>query len=242
MKNEKIVLVTGISSGIGKSVARKYYDEGYTVCGIDRIGNDDAFESYICDISNEIEIENIIRTISQKHHELHYVINCAGIFFSKSREPIENLALSEIKEVLETNVIGTMIVTKHVIPLLKKAVGDRGIINISSDQAYFPRKKNSIYAMSKGGIESFSHACAVELIEHNIRVNTVLPASVRTNFINKMVSDEKEAAALFEKQNQIMPLGVIEPDEVAELVYFLGSERSKKITGQSIMIDSGLYI
>ena len=135
-----------------------------------------------------------------------------------------------------------MIVTKNTIPLLRNAEGDKAIVNISSDQAVFPRKKNSAYAVTKAGIENFTRACAVELLESRIRANCILPASVRSNFIKKMVNSEEKLKNIFTKENEKMPLGIIEPYEVAELVYFLGSEKAAKITGQSILMDSGLYI
>lgn len=81
----------------------------------------------------------------------------------------------------------------------------------------------------------------MELLECHIRANCVLPASVRSDFIKKMAGDEEELKEMYMRENEKMPLGIIEPREVAELVYFLGSEMSSKITGQSILMDSGLH-
>lgn len=241
--NKKVVVVTGASSGIGKAVAELYANNGFCVCGIDisRIAPSDIIDGYICDITNEVDVGRVVSDIGKKYEYLNYVINCAGIFYDKERQLIEDMQLSEWEKVYKTNLTGCMILTRNVIPLLRLARGDKAIVNISSDQAVFPRRKNSAYAVTKAGIENFTKACAVELIEDSIRANCVLPASVRSNFISRMVKNEEELKEIYVRENEKMPLGIIEPEEVAELVYFLGSEKSSKITGQAILMDSGLY-
>lgn len=239
-----VVVVTGSSSGIGRAVAVKYLQEGYVVCGLDNnvSNNKNHIDEYLCDVSNEEEVKIVFTKIQQKYGSVKYLINCAGIFFATSRTSIETMILSEWDRVIKNNLNSYIIVTKYAIPLLKNADGDRAIINISSDQALFPRNKNSAYAASKAGIQNFSHACAVELIEYKIRVNCVLPASVRSNFVKKIVNKDNTMESIFLKEDDRMPLGIIEPCEVAEMVFFLGSEKAKKVTGQSILMDSGLYI
>lgn len=242
--NKKVVVVTGASSGIGKAVAELYAQNGFCVCGIDisKPLPSDAIDEYICDITNEVDVERVISDIGKKYEYLNYVINCAGIFYDRERRLIEDMQLSEWEKVYKTNLTGCMILTRNAIPLLRLARGDKAIVNISSDQAVFPRRKNSAYAVTKAGIENFTKACAVELIEDRIRANCILPASVRSNFINRMVKNEEELKEIYERENEKMPLGIIEPEEVADLVYFLGSEKSSKITGQAILMDSGLYV
>lgn len=241
---KKVVVVTGASSGIGKAVSKLYIENGYLVCGIDvnPIEELDQLERYICDISDEDNVKRVFDSIKKCHERINYLINCAGIFYGAKRLLIENLSVCEWEKINKINLTGNMIVTKNTIPLLRNAEGDKAIVNISSDQAVFPRKKNSAYAVTKAGIENFTRACAVELLESRIRANCILPASVRSNFIKKMVNSEEKLKNIFTKENEKMPLGIIEPYEVAELVYFLGSEKAAKITGQSILMDSGLYI
>lgn len=241
--NKKIVVVTGVASGIGKAVAELYTKKGFCVCGIDitHSGSSNETEEYVCDVSDEKAVERVFSKIGKKYKSINYVINCAGIFYDKERLLIENMQLSEWENVYKINLTSCMIITKYAIPFLKNAKGDKAIVNISSDQAVFPRKKNCAYAVTKAGIENFTRASAVELLESNIRANCVLPASVRSNFIKKMVRDEEELKELYIRENEKMPLGIIEPGDVAELVYFLGSQMSSKITGQSILMDSGLY-
>lgn len=240
----KNVLVTGISSGIGRAIAQKYINHGYTVCGLDKYADfkDVPYNMYVCDLSQENEVSEAFDKLKEKYETINYVVNCAGIFFDQRRTLIEEMDINEWEHVINNNLTGYMLVTKYAISLLRGAKGDRAIINIASDQAMYPRKKNSAYSVSKAGIVNFSHACAVELINERIRVNAIMPASVRSNFISRLVDNKEELDSIYSRENDKMPLGIIEADEVAELAYFLGSDKAKKITGQSIMMNSGLYI
>ncbi len=122
------------------------------------------------------------------------------------------------------------------------AQGDKAVVFISSDQAEHPRRKNSAYAVSKGGIETLTKVCAVEGAVYGVRVNCIKPASVHTNFIRKLADSEAHMAEIYKKAAQEMPFGLIEPEDIAESVFYLGSECAKCITGQSLLIDSGLYL
>ena len=127
-----------------------------------------------------------------------------------------------------------MLVTKYAIPLLKICTGDKAIINISSDQVKYPRPKNVSYSVSKSSIENFSKACAVEFLKDRIRVNVVKAASVRTNFIHKLSGTVSREIEIYHDENEKMPLGLIEPNDIAQMAYFLGSIMARKITGQII--------
>lgn len=244
MNKEKVVLISGSSSGIGLAIAKKYMEEGYTVCGIDIVisNNNWGIDEYECDISDEESVKRAFHDIKSHYSSIHYLVNCAGIFFAEQRTCIDDISVTEWNRVMMTNLTGAMLVTKYALPLLKNSNGDRAIVNIASDQAVFPRKKNSAYAASKGGLVCFSKACAVEMIEYGIRVNVIEPASVRSNFINKLARDAEHVREIYDKENEKMPLGLIEAEDVAEFAFFLGSDKTKKVTGQVVMMDSGLYI
>lgn len=238
------VLVTGCASGIGNCITTKYLQEGYKVLGIDKVecSFPGDFTFYFCDLSNKNNVINTFEKIKEKIDSINYLISCAGILFDKCRNSIEMLDLDEWYAVLNNNLTSSMIITREAIPLLKKSTSDKAIVFVSSDQAFYPKNKSSAYATSKGGLVAFSKASAVELIKYGIRVNTVAPASVKTNFIKKMAGSVNRMEDIYQKENEKMPLGIIEPKEVAELLFFLGTPKSNKITGQTITIDSGLYL
>ena len=236
------VVVTGTASGIGRAVATCYQERGFKVFGLDINPIDEEYPILPCDISDELSVLNAFSTIEQTWSSINYLVNCAGVFFCKKRSRIEETCLDNWEKVLKVNLSGTMLVTKKAIPLLKRARGDRAIVNVSSDQVVHPRQKNGAYAVSKSGIDVLTRLCAAELLEDRIRVNAVAPASVRTHFIMDLAGDENAMAEIYRNQNEIMPLGLIEPAEVAELIVFLGSTASNRITGQVISMDSGLYL
>lgn len=243
MRFKNIVLVTGASSGIGLATAQKYLKEGYTVWGIDKDDSlDCSFPIIRCEVSDIESIRNAFCELAKHCESIKYLINCAGIFYRETRNEIQDMQLDEWNAVLQTNLTGMMLVIKEALPYLKQAEGDRAIVNISSDQTHFPRRKNAAYSVSKGGVNILSKACAVEMLEYGIRVNTVATASVRTNFISKLAEDFETMNKIYERESARMPLGIIESEDVAETIYYFGSERSRKITGQEILINSGLYL
>ena len=244
MVKNQTVLITGCASGIGSCIVKKYLHDGYIVIGIDKDECSFAgdFSFYLCDLSNENNVRNTFVNIKEKNNSISYLISCAGILFDNKRNTVEEMDLNEWYTVLNNNLTSSMITTREAIPLLKNCSSDKAIVFVSSDQALYPKNKSSAYAVSKGGLVAFSKACSVELIKYGIRVNVVAPASVKTNFIKKMAKSDSRMKDIYRKENEKMPLGIIEPEEVAELLFFLGTPKSRKITGQTIMIDSGLYL
>lgn len=242
--NSKYVIITGCASGIGQSTTLKYLNMGYYVIGIDieKCIYDGQFRYFHCDISDSKSVEALFVAIKKEYKAINYLIHSAGVFFHQSRAMISEMSIDEWNNVLRINLTGTMLVVKNSLDLLKNAEGDKAVVLISSDQAVKPRAKNCAYAASKGAIDTFAKACAVELLPYGIRVNSVNPASVQTNFIKRLFENESQMIETFKKQNEKMPLGIIKSEEVAEAAYFLGSTHSLKITGQSILIDSGLYL
>lgn len=243
MKYKNVVIVTGAAAGIGLAVAQKYLKEGFEVIGLDINRNDTVgFPIINCDISEEKKIDQAFLKIEELCESIKYLINCAGVFYKNERHEIKDMDLQEWNDIFQTNLTSIMHITKKALPYMKKADQDKAIVNISSDQAYYPRTKNSAYAVSKGGMVCFSKACAVEFLKYGIRVNVVSPASVKTNFIRNLAGDFEKMEAIYEKENDKMPLGIIAPEDVAESVYYFGSKLSRKITGQEMLINSGLYL
>lgn len=244
MKENQTVLITGCASGIGNSTVKKYLEAGFNVIGIDKneCFFDGNFRLYLCDLSNESDVKRIFASIKSNYNSINYLINCAGILFNMHRDTVDKMDIVEWCNMMHNNLTSSMLITREAIPVLKKSTNDKAIVFVSSDQAFYPKNKSSAYATSKGGLVTFSKSCAVELLEYSIRVNTVAPASVKTNFIKKLADNSEKMDALYQKENDKMPLGIITPEEVSELIFFLGSPKSKKITGQTIMIDSGLYL
>lgn len=243
-EHKQAVVVTGALSGIGRAVAERYLSKGFLVIGLDRNESSEPvpFPTFVCDIGEEQQVAEAFSGIRRITDQLNYLVNAAGVFYVGERNLLEDMVLDNWTQTLQTNLTGPMLVIRHAVPLLRKARGDRAIVNISSDQAKYPRRKNSAYAVSKCGVESLTSVCAVELLTDRIRVNAVAPASVKTNFILDLAGSEKQMNEMYRKEEANMPYGLIEAEDVAETVYFLGSPQSSKITGQTLLIDSGKYL
>ena len=223
----KYAIITGASSGIGECIANNFI-------------KNEKIEFFECDIRDEEKIINIIQAISQKTDYIDYLINSAGIFCNKGRDLIENLSKEEWQSVIDVNLTGTFLMTKYSIPLLKKSLNSN-IINLSSEQVVLPQMKSAPYAITKAGIEMFSKILALELMDCKIRVNTIALASVKTNFLKNYKKDEKVFENMMETTDKNMPFGIINSQDVYKLVKYL-TEEDIKITGQTILIDSGVVL
>lgn len=240
--NNDVVVVSGAASGIGKAIAEIYYSNGFNVVGLDLHDTQANYPIILCDVSDEESVHKAFDKISERFDGIRYLINCAGVFFSNNREEIDAITLDEWNEVYKNNSTSVMLVTKYAVPRMKTCDGDKAIINISSDQVKYPRRKNASYSVSKSAIENYSMVCATELLKEKIRVNVVEATSVKTNFIRKLAKTETKENEIYNKEDSKMPLGLLYPEDVANMVFFLGSKKAKRITGQTILIDSGLYI
>ena len=237
----KYAIITGVSSGIGECIANYFVEEGIYVFGIDKNETqNEKIEFFKCDIKDEDKIREIIKEISKKTSHINYLINSAGIFCNTRRDLIQNLSKEEWQSVIDVNLTGTFLITKYSIPLLKKSTNGN-IINLSSEQVVLPQIKSAPYAITKAGIEMFSRILALELMEFKIRVNTIALASVKTNFIKNYKKDEAIFEEMMKTTDKNMPFGIIEAYDVYKLVKYL-IEEDNKITGQTILIDSGVVL
>lgn len=236
---KRYAIVTGVSSGIGKYIAEEFIKKGIEVFGIDIKKTSNSKVHFLkCDISNEKNVIEAFNKIKQETNYIDYLINVAGIFCYKKRDYIKNIDKKEWDKVINTNLTGTFLITKESIPFLENSTNGN-IINLSSEQVVFPQVRSVPYVITKAAIEMFSKVLSLELLENKIRVNTISLASTRTNFIKKYKKDPKVFNEIMENTNKEMPFGIIEPEDVYNLVEYLINEKNK-ITGQTILIDSGI--
>ena len=235
----KEAIVTGVSSGIGEFIAKEFIKNNIKVYGIDIVKpKNKNICFYKCDISDEKKVIETFKDIKKQTKCIDYLINVAGIFCYKKRDYIKNLDKKEWDKVINTNLTGTFLITKYAIPLLEKS-NNGNIINLSTEQVSFPQERSVPYVISKAAIEMFSKVLSLELLDSKIRVNTIALASVKTNFLKKYKKDKFDD--MMEKTNKDMPFGIILPEDVYNLVNYLIDENNK-ITGQTLLIDSGMII
>ena len=246
MEERKVAFITGGSRGIGKQVALKFAKNGYNIVinyvsdNTDIKGLQEEFEKenvelllVKADVTKKEEIQNLVKTAIEKFGYIDVLVNNAGITRDGLLMRMEE---EDFDKVIEINLKGTFLVTKEVIPyMMKKREGS--IINISSVVGVVGNAGQSNYAASKAGIIGFTKSVAKELASRNIRANCVAPGFIKTDMTDVLSEEVKENI-----HNQIPLKRMGEPEEVANLVYFLGSEQSKYITGQVVHVDGGMVM
>jgi NAD(P)-dependent dehydrogenase (short-subunit alcohol dehydrogenase family) len=242
---DKIVLVTGASSGIGQATAKSFIEQGATVFGFGR--NKDGLEAVEgllpCpgDITNHAELENYIKFIIDRHGSIDVLVNNAGFsYYSRHAES----SLEEWRMTMAVNLEGYYVMAKLVVPSMMEK-GSGRIVNVSSIQAIASEPSVGAYAASKGGIISWSRALAVDLAEYGILVNVVAPGCIRTgmSIINGIDETTTEYFQEWYVRQRKIPLARVgQPEEVAKAILFLGSDDCSYITGQTLVVDGGLTI
>ena len=246
MEDRKTVLVTGASRGIGKEVALKYAENGYDVIinyvsdktDVKALENEFKEKGAEClilkaDVSNQDEVQKLVDGAIAKFGKIDVLVNNAGI---TKDNLLMRMSEEEFDKVIEINLKGTFLVTKAVTKyMMKKRTGS--IINLSSVVGVAGNAGQCNYSASKAGIIGFTKSVAKELASRNIRANAVAPGFIETDMTSVLPDNVKEAI-----HNQIPLKRMGSAKEVAELIYFLGSEKSSYITGQVINIDGGMVM
>lgn len=233
-------LVTGGATGLGKSIVSLFAKNGYDVVIVYNSSANDAKDlqnnikelykvnayTYRCDISNELEVINLIDQVASEIGQINCLINNAGIAIDRN---IIDKTGEEFMEVIKTNLLGTFLMSKHI----KKVMKNGSIVNVSSNQGIKPSYEESIdYDASKAGINSLTHSFALSY-SPNIRVNAVAPGWVNTKMIEAMSEIFKK-----EETEKILLKRFASPEEVADVVYFLAS--NTYINDEIIKVDGGL--
>lgn len=219
----KRVLITGASRGIGAAIAQKFPQEGWEILTPTRAE---------MDLRVPASITAYFETI--KHLEIHSLINNAGI---NVNNPIEKIRENDLRAVMETNVTAPAILCKLITPLMQKQ-GYGRIVNISSIWGVISKEGRAAYSMSKNALNGLTNALAVELGASGILVNSVCPGFTKTELTDRTVPKDEQ-----QRLSAEIPLRrFAEPSEIAEIVYFLGSDKNTYITGQKIVIDGGFTV
>jgi NAD(P)-dependent dehydrogenase (short-subunit alcohol dehydrogenase family) len=251
---DKVCIVTGASSGIGKGIAELFAQEGATVVLTDiqeEKGKQAAEEIkskgykasfFNQDVSNENTWANLMEYTLNNHKKLDVLVNNAGIGFVKS---ISEMTLADLRKVLSINLESVFLGCKHGAETMKRSqVRGGSIINISSNMIYAPMKKQSAYCMSKTGVAIFTRVAAMEFAKDGIRVNTVYPGFTETAILDVAFREAEKLGKtrdeMFEMFGQANLLGYVgKPLDIAYSVLFLASDEARYVTGADFVIDGG---
>ena len=245
MDDKKIVFITGAAKGIGAAVVKKFRDSDYTVVATDIRFRDfffaDGVYYYHMDVRNRENVRRVVEQVEGEIGSIDSLVNVAGIFQMKGAL---DTSLNEWEEIYNVNIKGVFNVTQIItgkMKLRKKGT----VVVVSSNASKFPRMGMAAYASTKAAATMYTKCLALELAEYNIRCNIVSPGSTDTDMQRALWGNSKEVPKSvikgdLEKYRLGIPLGKIaEPQEIAEMIYFLSTEKAGHITMEEVTIDGG---
>ena len=236
---KKVCIITGGSSGIGLSIVKLFLKHDYLVFNLD-LTPSTLGEFCLCDVTNIEQITGIINRISQLH-TIDVLVSNAGIHFSAN---IEDTSEADFDKVLGINVKGAFAAIKAVLPSMKSN-NNGAIILMSSDQALIAKHNSFAYNLSKNALASMAKTTALDYAQFNIRANAVCPGTIETPLYHQAIDNYcqksgENKADVHREEESLQPLNRLgQPEEVAELVLFLASDKAKFITGSLQVIDGG---
>ncbi len=236
---EKVFIVTGASSGMGKSCSELLLENDAVVVGIDR--NDstiehDRYSHCKSDVLDEEQIQKCISEVDSKYGHIDGLVNAAGIF--GNNKPFYELTSEEWNKVISVNTTGTFIVSKAAAPVMIREKQGK-IVNISCIRSTIFKNNMADYAASKGAVASMTSAMALDLAPYNIQVNSVAPGFIYTG----MTAASFDMPDVRAKSEALIPNGRLGmPKDIASVVLFLLSDMSDYVTGTMLFADGGYHI
>jgi NAD(P)-dependent dehydrogenase (short-subunit alcohol dehydrogenase family) len=245
MKN-KVVIITGGTSGIGKATALKFGAAGAKVvvsgrrepegqAVVDSIKEAGGEATFVrADVSNETDVEALVAKTVETYGRLDVAFNNAGV---ETLGPVTEATQDDYERLFGINVWGVLSSMKHEIPAMLKN-GGGAIINTSSIAGHIGMAGASVYIASKHAVEGLTKSAALEYAKEGIRVNAVAPAAIETDMIDRFAGEEgSEMRVGLTAMHPVGRMG--KADEVADAVLFLASDASSFVTGTSLKVDGG---
>ena len=240
----KVVLVTGAGSGIGKASALRLAHEGGSIFCVDL--NLDAVNAtvneieadggiataYQCDIAREAAVSDCVNACVERYGSLYTLVNMAGILRFDDTQQLE---LSDWQKVIDVNLTGTMLLCRAVLPHLLESKGS--IVNAASTASLSGLPCGVAYSASKGGVLAMTRSIAVEYAKRGVRANCVCPGDIKTGMTDGVGFPESMD---FDLISRIMSIsGAKGPEVLAGVIAMLASEDGIHITGEDIRVDGG---
>jgi NAD(P)-dependent dehydrogenase (short-subunit alcohol dehydrogenase family) len=244
---DKVALVTGGGSGIGRAIALRFAQRGakVAVAGrtrktiaetqemIQHMGGE-AFSLQV-DVSSDEQVRQMVQSVVRRFGRLDFACNAAGI--GGPLAPTADISENDFDSIIAVNLKGVWLCMKYQLQQMV-AQGSGVIVNISSINGLVGTPNAAVYSASKSGVISLTKAAALEYAKSNIRINAICPGAIRTPMLEKMFSETGIAESHYESQ---IPQGRIgDPNDIANAAIWLCSDEASYITGHIMVIDGGV--
>jgi glucose 1-dehydrogenase len=243
----KVAIVTGAGTGIGKAIAERFAQEGAAVV-IDYVGKPDNAAQVVqqiegaggkalaveADVSQQEQVQNLIEQTVQKFGRLDILVNNAGV---ETKIPFLELPLEVWSRTIAIDLTGPFLCAQAAAKRMVQQGGAGRIINISSVHEDMPMPTNAAYCAAKGGLRMFMRTICVELAPHGITVNNIGPGAIDTPMDAPLKAHPEMMKALLAE----IPVGRMgKPEEIAGLATYLASDEAGYVTGSTYFIDGGM--
>ena len=245
--SEKVALITGASSGIGRSTAKLFVNDGWSVVGVGRNQHEltdlrtevrDAagkLRSHLADLTETSQIDRLVSETLEHLGRIDVLVNAAGIIKNGN---IADTSLLDWDRMMEINLRSVFYLMHKCVPSLERTKGN--IVNVSSVAGTRAFPNVLAYCVSKAAVDQLTRCAALELAPKGVRVNAVNPGVVVTNLHKRGGMESAAYEKFIEHSKSTHPIGRTgTPDEVADLVFYLASDKASWITGATYEIDGG---
>jgi dihydroanticapsin dehydrogenase len=246
----KVAIVTGGGNGIGRATCLRFAEEGaaVVVAEIDEPSGQETAHVIRAaggralfvrtDVADEPSIAAMVAEAVQTYGRIDILVNNAAVFVLRGIDA----TVEEWRKILDTNVMGPALVSKHVVPQIKKA-GGGAIVNLASISSFIAQPEFVTYNTTKTAILGLTRCMAMDLAPFKIRVNAVCPGAVWTQIVERLTREagmDRAAADLDPNWGGAHMLGrIADPREIANAILFLASDEASFITAESLMVDGG---
>jgi NAD(P)-dependent dehydrogenase (short-subunit alcohol dehydrogenase family) len=247
MTDQKVAIVTGGNSGIGRATAIALAREGAkvtvaarrvrvgeeTVRLIKEAGSDGIFVK--TDVANENDVSSLVEKTVDTYGRLDYAVNNAGI--GEKMTPLVEQTSEKFDQIMNTNVRGAWLSMKHEIQEMMKN-GGGAIVNMSSGAGLVGFPQMPVYIASKHAVLGLTKSAALEYAKSGIRINAIAPGGVETEMLMQTIGDDHQFLETFKSMHPIGRIGT--PEEIANAVVWLLSDKASFVLGHTLLVDGGI--